>query len=315
MVFIAETIRETEKRSYIGGVVTFLDAWKGPDDGFVRIINKQQNQKPVITLSYRCLDPSLVSKEVFENAYSTILMSGTMRPMEMFKDILGLDAELEEYSSPFPSENLLQMIIPETTTKFTARSQEMYRRTAEICAEAVNVIPGNSIVFFPSYQLRDSVNQYFINLCKKTTFSEIPNLSKEEKRQLLDKFKSYSKKGAVMLGVVSGSFGEGIDLPGDYLKAVIVVGLPLQVPDLETKAQIRYYEEEYMRGWDYGYLLPAMNKVFQNAGRVIRSETDRGAVIFLDERYSWDHYHRCFPRDNKIVMTKMFKERLQEFFK
>ena len=117
-----------------------------------------------------------------------------------------------------------------------------------------------------------------------------------------------------MLAVVSGSFGEGIDLPGDLLKAVVVVGLPLSVPDLETKALIKYYDEKFGLGWDDGYIFPAMNKVMQNAGRVIRSETDRGAIIFLDERYSWHHYRRCFPTDWNIVITKLWKERLEEFF-
>ncbi len=314
--FVADDIRETEKQSYIGSISKFLDAWLGQDSGFVRIISKKQLKKPFITLSYRCLDPSLISKQVVDNAYSTIVMSGTLTPITMYNDILGFEhAEMQEYKSPFPEQNKLTLIIPETTTKYTERNAAQYKRIAEISSDLANTIPGNTIIYFPSYEIRDKVDKTFTRLCKKTTFLEISNMSKREKREFLDKFKKYSKQGAVMLAVVSGSFGEGIDLPGDFLKAAVVAGLPLQVPDLETKALIDYYDEKFGKGWDYGYVFPAMNKAMQNAGRVIRSETDRGAIIFLDERYSWQHYYRCFPKTWKIVITKLYKERLEEFFK
>ena len=69
----------------------------------------------------------------------------------------------------------------------------------------------------------------------------------------------------------------------DELKGVVIVGLPLQKPDLETEALISYYNEKFNRGWDYGYLFPAFNKCLQSAGRCIRSEKDRGVIIFLDK--------------------------------
>jgi DNA excision repair protein ERCC-2 len=243
------------------------------------------------------------------------MMSGTLTPMEMYKDILGFEkAELVEFGSPFPKENRLNMILPITTTKFSERNEAQFKKIAEICAELSNIIPGNIILFFPSYYIRDRVNRHFINLCRKSTFTEQPNLSKDDKKELLEKFKGFRKSGAVLLAAVSGSFGEGIDLPGDYLNAVVVVGLPLSVPDLETKALIRYYDELFSKGWDYGYVFPAMNKVMQNAGRVIRSETDRGAVILLDERYSWHQYNRCFPKEWGLVSTVLYKKMLEDFF-
>jgi DNA excision repair protein ERCC-2 len=208
----------------------------------------------------------------------------------------------------------LNLLVPMTTTKFSERSEAQFKKIGEVCADISNMIPGNMILFFPSYDIRDKVGRYFMPLGRKTTFTEIPNMDKEEKKALLEKFKKYRGTGAVLLAAVSGSFGEGIDLPGDYLNAVIVVGLPLSVPDLETKALIKYYDDKFSKGWDYGYVFPAMNKVMQNAGRVIRSETDRGATIFLDERYSWHQYNRCFPKDWDIVTTVLYKKRVEDFF-
>jgi len=321
--FIGEAVREADKRSFIGSIATFMETWQGEDKGFVRILGRKggrgggggRGDREVITLSYRCLDPSIVSKEVISTANSMVMMSGTLSPLEMYKDILGFgDAELAEFESPFPKENRLNLIIPMTTTKFSERSEAQYKKIAEVCAELTNMIPGNMILFFPSYDIRDRVNRHFATLCRKSTFTEQPNLNKDEKKELLERFKNYKDSGAVLLAAVSGSFGEGIDLPGDYLNAVVVIGLPLSVPDFETKALIRYYDELFSKGWDYGYVFPAMNKVMQNAGRVIRSETDRGATIFLDERYSWHQYSRCFPKEWDLVTTVLYKKKLEEFF-
>lgn len=177
----------------------------------------------------------------------------------------------------------------------------------------ISKIPGNSAVFFPSFKLRDSVHNYMRH-CDKTVFIEHQGMSKNEKEDLLEKFKQYKDEGASLLGVITGSFGEGIDLPGDYLKGVIVVGLPLQKPDLETEALIKYYDKKFGKGWDYGYLFPAFNKTLQSAGRCIRSETDKGTIIFLDERYSWPNYYRCFPQTWNIKQTMMYEYELEKFF-
>ncbi|MFC1733254.1 ATP-dependent DNA helicase [candidate division KSB1 bacterium] len=315
--FAGDAIREEQKKSSVGAISKFLESWQGQDDGFARIFSvKIYKAGPLLTLSYRCLDPSIVSRQVINDSYSTILMSGTLNPTSMYKDLLGFPKETIEnsYESPFRDENKLTMIIPETTTKFSMRNDAQFKRIAEICAEIINDVPGNSAIFFPSYALRDQVYKVMDQLCKKTTILEHPRLTKEEKAEVLEKFKSYKKSGAVLLGVATGSFGEGIDLPGDLLKCVIVVGLPLQQPDLETKELINYYDKKFNRGWDYGYIFPAFNRCLQNAGRCIRSETDRGVVVFLDQRYIWPNYKRCFPPDSDITVTRHHRELIDEFF-
>jgi len=143
---------------------------------------------------------------------------------------------------------------------------------------------------------------------------EKQNLSKEEKEKILEEFKSNKDKGAVLLAVAAGNFGEGIDLPGDFLKGVVIIGLPLEKPDLETKELIDYYEEKYGKGFDYGYIFPAITKCLQNAGRCIRSETDKGVIIFLDERFAWENYHRCLPEDMDFKISKVYEDRISSFF-
>lgn len=315
---LADKVREEQRQSSLGTIAAFLEAWTGEDKGFARILSRSIGLKgeAIVTIQYRCLDPSLITKDVIRAAYSTILMSGTLSPTSMYKEILGFDtAEEASYKSPFPENNKLNIIIPKTSTKYETRSEEQYIEIAEIIARATNKIPGNTAVFFPSYDLRDEINKHFTKLTNRPLFIEKQKLSKKEKLEFLDAFKSYKNVGAVLMGVVGGNFGEGIDLPGDYLKGVIIVGLPLQRPDLETEALIKYYDDKFKKGWDYGYLFPAFNRALQSAGRCIRSETDKGVIIFLDERYSWKNYLRCFPPSWEIKTTLLYESMIEKFFK
>jgi len=317
MTILSDKIREEQKYSYLGTVASFLEAWNGEDAGFARILSKSINNKgeETIILHYRCLDPSLITRDVIKSAYSTVLMSGTLNPTSMYKSVLGFDSSVEKtYKSPFPEDNKLNIIIPKTSTKYQARSDAQFKQIGEIIAKATNKIPGNSAVFFPSYYLMEQINKTFSTLSEKSVFLEDRKMSKGEKQSFLEKFKGYKNIGAVLLGVISGNFGEGIDLPGDFLKGVIIVGLPLQKPDLETEALIKYYDEKFNKGWDYGYLFPAFNKALQSAGRCIRTETDKGIVIFLDERYTWGNYMRCFPSHWNLKVTLLYESMIERFF-
>lgn len=244
-------------------------------------------------------------------------MSGTLLPLNMYKEILGLPKKTEtlELVSPFKKENKLNLIIPKTSTKYTERNDKNFKEIATIISKITNSITGNSAIFFPSYKLRDDVYMHLNSLSKKTAFLEVPNMSTTEKSDFLNNFKKYSQIGAILLGVSGGSFSEGIDLPGDLLKCVIVVGLPLPKPDLETKTIISYYNNLFGKGWDYGYVFPAFNKTLQSAGRCIRSETDKGVIVFLDERYAWPNYYNCFPKDWNMQIVHGFEKPIIDFFK
>jgi len=304
----AEMVREEQKISHIGGVAKFLEEWKADSTGSARIISRKDM---FVTLSIRCLDPAILTKDVFDACYSAVVMSGTLSPTAMYADVLGLQTAVNRsFPSPFPEHNRLSLIIPRTTTKFTLRSERQYKEIASVCADLANKIPGCVMLFFPSYKVRDAVAPFFAEEYEKAIFYETPGMDKEEKQKLLDRF-SHSK--GVLMAVAAGSFGEGIDLPG-IVKGVIVVGLPLDRPDLETTELISYYDKKFGKGWEYGYILPAMTRCIQNAGRCIRSEKDRGVLAFVDERYAWPRYKTCFPPEWKLDITVDYDEKIAQFF-
>ena len=309
----AEEVRRKQKKSYLGGIAAFLEAWKGEDQGFARILaERNNNYGPVTTLTYQCLDPRLITEPIFKQIFTGVIMSGTLTPLFMYKDILGIIRSVEkEYGSPFPPENKLSLVIPETSTKYDLRGEAMYTKIAGICSEVASLIPGNVALFFPSYQLRDSIAEHLHS--SKRLFFEKKEMSSDEKNTFLAEFKAYKSQGGILLGVSGANFAEGVDFPGDLLNGVMVVGLPLGKPDLYTKEVVKYYQEKFGKGWDYGYTFPAMSKCIQSAGRCIRSETDKGAVIYLDERFAWQNYYNCLPREG-LRVTKEYKGLLIEFF-
>lgn len=314
---VADTIREEQRSSFIGAVAHFLKLWnlvEGP--GHTRIIARERGKMEwMTTLNLRCLDPSVITHEVFEECHSAILMSGTLTPPGMYAALLGIrEANLLVLESPFPEENRLNLIIPKTSTKFTQRSDQMWQEIADILRKVVLTVPGNVAVYFPSYAILERVASLLDRGLPKTVLAEQRGMTKDEKQLFLNKFRGYKERGAVLLGVITGSFGEGIDLPGDELKGVVVVGLPLSKPDLEANASIQYYEAKFRKGWEYGYTIPAFNKTLQSAGRCIRSGTDRGVIVFLDERYEWPRYLGLFPKEWRMKSTLLYEKLIKEFF-
>lgn len=315
----AELVREHRKKSFIASVAKFLESWISNDTGYARILRKGKTKagKPFLALSHSCLDPSLLAKDIIEQSHSTIAMSGTLQPLGMYSEILSFDTprtDLRSYKSPFPKANRLNVIIRETTTKYSKRTAENYQLIADYVVKCVSAIPGNCAVFFPSYEIRNKIFEIINGKVDKKILLEQQTANKAERRKLYDTFVSLADAGALLLGVQAGSFSEGIDMPGNFLNGVIIVGIPLEKPDLKTKALIDYYDYKFNRGWDYGYTYPAMIRCLQAAGRCIRSESDRGVAVFIDERFLWHNYRKAFPSDMELCITNEPEKLIGEFW-
>ncbi|MAG60342.1 hypothetical protein CL619_01005 [archaeon] len=310
---VADELRANQKKSFCGSIAEFLRKWVGKNKGFARIFRETQGKiGKYKELEYTCLDPSLASSEIFSELHSAVIMSGTLTPLSMYADLLGIKSAVKKkYWSPFPTENRRCIVVPKTSTKYTSRTDSMYTEMGKLISEYSRVIPGNLAVFFPSYYMRDQVARKILTL--KKILQEERSMDKEAKEVFLKEFHSYKDKGAVLLGVTGANFAEGIDFPGDLLQGVVVVGIPLARPDLKTKETIAYYDIKFGKGWDYAYTYPAINKCIQSAGRCIRSETDRGVIIYLDERFVWPKYFDCLPREGLIVKREP-EEMISQFF-
>ncbi|MEM0360800.1 MAG: ATP-dependent DNA helicase, partial [Candidatus Diapherotrites archaeon] len=292
-------------RSHLILIANFLEKWREREPSFVRIVRKKEKG---VSLQVKALDPAIVSRKVFEEAHSAVLMSGTLLPAKMYADLLGIPSEravMKEYSSPFPKENKLSLVVPSVTTKFSERNPREFEKIAEIVSSISNNIPGNSAVFFPSFAVLEAIAPLLEGRLSRPVLKQNAEMGSFEKAELLKRFRQQGKGfGAVLLAVAAGSFAEGIDYLGEQLLGAIIVGIPLNEMDLETQCLIDYYQEKFGSGWHYGYLYPAVARAIQASGRVIRDRSDRGVVVFLDKRYTWNNYKKCFPRDFEGIVTE-----------
>ena len=280
----------------------FFYFWDEAGDELARIISKENQIKVAIKNLY----PEQI-KQIFNEAYCNIFMSATLQPLEMYKDLFGVEAITKTYPSPFPKKNKLIMIDDSITTKYENRTIEEYKKIANKIEEIFEKIPGNVACFFPSYEVLKNVLRYISN---KEVLVQRENMNSKEIQNLFEQLKK-SKK-VLLFGVMGGSLSEGVDYPENVLKGIIVVGIPLEKPNLETNARISFYEKKFgNKGKDYAYIIPAIIRAVQAAGRAIRSEKDKAVIVFMDKRYKWRIYSSILEQ----FEAKQDFEELEEFWK
>ncbi len=278
----------------------FLRRWRDQDEGILRLVVPGNEGK----FAFRLMDPSVLSKPVFDRVHASVLMSGTLYPAEMYADLLGIGPErrrIRTYPSPFPRENRLLLVHPTATTLYTKRSGEMHDLIARELVDVAANTPGNVAAFFPSYELlQEAEGRIRSAALRKKLLVEHPTWTKARRDGALEALRlAREQGGAVLLGVQGGSLSEGVDYEGNLLEAVLVVGLPLSPPNIEVESLKDYYIRKFgpSKGYDYAYVFPAVNKVLQAAGRPIRSERDRAAIVLMEGRLLAPRYARCLPPD------------------
>jgi len=250
------------------------------------------------------LDPAKVTEPVFSSVYSSVVMSGTIQPMDAFARITRLPHATIKTAlpSPFPSENILSIVCLGLSTAMERRTLGMYQDYVKRINEVVENTPGNIGIFAASFVVLDSLlANGLTETIEKPLFWEQRGMSSKKNERIVTEFKACSRKGgAVFVGVQGGRTSEGVDFPGDEMNSVIIVGVPYAEPTPRVKAQIDYFEKLFpKKGREYGYVIPALKKASQAAGRPIRTLKDRGAIIFMDYRYATGYCRGFLPSWNR----------------
>ncbi|MBT0158789.1 ATP-dependent DNA helicase [Candidatus Bathyarchaeota archaeon A05DMB-2] len=291
-------------RSYIHGMSEFLLRWLETlgDESFVHVISKYYNREGAKTakLEIVALDPSKITSPVFANTYSNIVMSGTLQPLEAYARITRLPENTVHciVPSPFPKEHVLSLVCLGITTAMEKRTSDMYQTIIKRINEVVENTPANTGVFAASFEVLNSlIAEGLESALSKPLFHERRSMTSKVNEKLVAEFKECGEKdGAVFLGVQGGRTSEGVDFPGNQMNSVLIVGVPYAEPTPRVKAQITYYEKCFPKmGREYGYVLPAMKKASQAAGRPIRTLEDRGAIVFLDYRFATNYCRGFLP--------------------
>lgn len=272
------------------------------DERYITYVEKYSDDAKIKLF---CIDPSYLLGEAMKRGKSSIMFSATLTPMDYFSYILG--GEREDYKiripSPFPQSNLGLLLADNISTRYKNRELS-YLKVAELIYSAVRPKKGNYIAYFPSYKYMYDVLENFVSL--DSGFDIIyqrPEMGEAEKEAFLGSFIPDRDNTLVGFAVMGGMFGEGIDLAGDRLSGVAIVGVGLPQVCLERDILRQYFQDKNDMGFEYAYIYPGMNKVLQAAGRVIRTENDRGVVLLVDERFSNYNYRELFPDEWSHLKT------------
>ncbi len=270
------------------------------DDRFLTYVELVRGK---ITVQIFCLDPSGVLNTAMGRAVSTILFSATFAPLDYFVDVLGGGSQAVKLSLPSPYDpgRLCVAVATGADTRLEERDKS-YKRVATLIAATASARAGNYMVYFPSYDYMEKVLEQF-----RAKYPRVPHIVQHRGMRPHDQaaFFEFFKEdtGHLRIGfcILGGSFSEGVDLPGDRLIGVIVVGVGTPGISNERNILRDYYENKCERGYDYAYTFPGMNRVLQAAGRVIRREEDKGIVVLIDRRYAEEPYLHLYPSHWKNV--------------
>lgn len=253
-----------------------------------------------IELKVTCCDASEYLRDSYDKFSTTVGFSATMKPFDYYVQLSGFNTEktnILECSSPFSPENRKLLVIPQVSTKYSDRIRN-YDKISEAIRKIVAVRPGNYFAFFPSFDFLSEVASR-TSLEEFEILQQRQDMKSDEVRQWIDRLRNsdQNSKPILIFAVQGGTFSEGIDYPGESLIGALIIGPALPKYDLERELLRAYYEKQYKAGFDYAYTYPAMTRVIQSAGRVIRSDTDRGLIVLMDQRFTHKSYTSSMPGD------------------
>lgn len=263
-----------------------------------RYITYTELQDHNVRIKLFCLDPSGLLRQMGKGYRSHIFFSATLTPLGFYREILGGDEEDYALSipSPFRKEQLEVQLLPLSTRYRDREGTE--GPIAALLHERIRTRRGNLLVFFPSYEYMNGVYRRFT---EKVTPARVlvqhGGMDEREREQFLAAFTPNGECSVIGFAVMGGIFSEGIDLTGDRLTDVVVVGVGLPQVGLERNLIKAYYDSLGKSGYDYAYVIPGMNKVLQAGGRLIRTEEDRGTLVLVDDRFRFPPYRHLLPEE------------------
>ncbi len=296
----------------------FVRVAKQFDEEIYRALIRPEGKDRHIEVRLWCFAPEKYLDRAYKRVGGVALFSATLAPMDFYGKILAApdrDGWLQ-LESPFPRENLFTARLP-VSVRYRDRSETMEQVTRIIHAMS-QAHKGNYLACFPSHAyLMQAYRYYVTRFPGERAVCQESHMSEQRRRQFIELFEQNPQESLTAFIVLGGVFSEGVDLPDDRLSgaAIISTGIPQVNPESELLREI--YDDGFEGGYDAAYTYPGFRRVLQAAGRVIRTETDRGVVLLLDERYASEKYQELFPghwRLQKITSMSALNRKLNAFW-
>lgn len=275
-------------------IIRFLKIHDYLDDNFVTYIERSYDD---IKFYIRLLDSKDLISQTLKKIRGAVMFSATLTPIDYYIETLGGNKETPylRLDSPFDQKNLCLLVRSDISTTYKNRDTSYDAISESIKAVIKNKV-GNYLVFFSSYQYLKNVLEHY-DVEEENLIVQDKDMKAKDREKFLANFSENPQKTTVGFAVLGGVFSEGIDLVSDRLIGAIVVGVGLPLVSFERDLIKKHYDELGVSGFDYAYTNPGKNKVMQAAGRVIRSDTDRGVVLLIDERFIYFKYRDLFKTE------------------
>lgn len=288
------------------------------DDSAFRALIRPEGKNDRIEVKLWCFAPQKYIDRLFSRVGGAALFSATLAPIDFYAKLLAVpDRELWlSLESPFPQENLFTARIP-VSVKFRDRQQSMEQVVRIIHAMAA-AHPGNYLAVFPSHAyLAQAFRYYRMRFPEERAVAQEAHMSESARQEFISRFELAPKTSMVAFIVLGGVFAEGVDLPDERLSGAAIVSTGIPQPNPESELLRELYDDGFEGGTDAAYTYPGFRRVLQAAGRVIRTETDRGVVLLLDQRYGAEKYLELMPphwRVQKISSMSALNCKLNRFW-
>ena len=244
-----------------------------------------------------CLDPAHFIKQKLDFGKGSVLFSATLSPVQYYQNLLvGHTDDLTfRQSSPF-NQNQFQVLVADYLPMTYKYRSQVVDSLCELIKKATDIKSGNYFCFFPSFSYMEEVYQRYIQLYPEAeVLIQSRELKDVEKEAFLTNFQAQNEQVVLGFCVLGGVFSEGIDLKKNRLIGSIIVSVGLPQISKEQEELKKYFDEKNQQGFYYIYQLPGFNKIMQAAGRVIRTEEDRGVIMLIDQRFSRKDYMQLYP--------------------
>jgi len=246
------------------------------------------------SLTLRNLVPAHFIAKRIAAADSLVMFSATLNPAEYYVDLLGLPREtlIMDIPCPFDPEQL-SVIVKPISTRRDDRLNSLDQLVQAIASQ-YTAQPGNYLAFFGSFDYMEMAQRRLQELCPYLPmWAQDREMVEASRHAYLKRFEAEGQ--GIGFAVLGGVFGEGVDLPGRRLIGAFVATLGLPQFDAVNKSISERMQTRFGKGYEYTYLFPGIQKVIQAAGRVIRTPSDTGTVMLLDDRYQEHRYRKLLP--------------------
>lgn len=281
------------------GMIVFMD-----DDSYVYWLEKEKNGHNTVLLCGQPLDvASIIHKEVVEYYDHLAFVSATLtvnNTFDYFITSIGL-SNVQSLALPSPFDFANQSVLFIDRENVSPSEEAFADKAAEIIKTIINIVQGRCLVLFTSYAMLTNLYEKLFDTIPYTIFSQhLMNATTALQEYI-------ACDNAVLFG--THSFWQGVDLPGDLARAVIIMKLPFEAPENPVvQAKIEKIQKEGGNPF-MSYQLPnAVLLLKQGFGRLIRKSTDKGIIAILDPRIVTRSYGRIFlaslPNSKKVYSLK-----------